>query len=244
MAVITTLDYALIANRVYNINRGANSWVVADFECGLFEEGMAWGGTSTDFKGCVYAHKTLKEVVVAIQGTVPAKGGDLVADAQIAIMGLVGMLPHYCAAANRLFERTVEVYSNHAISFVGHSLGGALAQVLGHWTGRPFVTFNAPGMWMDIQRSKFAWTWSPSDSLRSVRGTFQGPLLGKLKAAAGRNFRNVLDPVSLYGSHYGPVTRFWGKGLHSMDDIEDRIRRSNWAKVSPFDPKMREWGEL
>jgi len=246
---ITTLDYAEMALRVYSIDGhsdpGAPSdWVVATYECGLFREGMAWGSTRTDFKGCVYASDALREVVVAFQGTVPRKGGDLLADLQIAIGGLVGMLPQYCGAALRLFERTVEVYPNHSISLVGHSLGGGLAQVIGHWTGLPFVTFNAPGMWGDIQKSKVILGWSPSNSWRSLQGTFKSPLLSKQMASTGRNFRNVLDPVSAYGFHYGPVTRFWGLGLHSMQELLDRIRLSKWAQVNPFDPAHKEWGEL
>lgn len=246
---ITTLDYAEMAERVYSIDRRSDpkapqNWVVATYECGLFQEGMSWGGTKTDFKGCVYANDSLKEVVVAFQGTVPRKGGDLLADLQIAIGGLVGMLPQYCGAALRLFERTGEVYPNHTVSLVGHSLGGGIAQVIGHWTGIPFVTFNAPGMWGDIQKSKLILCWSPSNSMRSLQGTVKGSLLSKQMATTGRNFRNVLDPVSAYGFHYGPVTRFWGLGVHSMTDILERVRKSKWAQINPFDPAHKEWGEL
>ena len=154
-----------------------------------------------------------------------------------------GMLPQYCAAALRLFERTNEVYPNHAVSLTGHSLGGGVAQVIGHWTGAPFVTFNAPGMWGDIQRSKFLATF-PFDAWRSIKGTFNRSPFAKQMASTGRNFRNVLDPVSGYGMHYGPVTRFWGLGDHAMDDVLERIRKSRWADVNPFDPAYKEWGEL
>jgi hypothetical protein len=242
MGQITTLDYALMANRVYDIDGG--DYIVAGYDTALFEEGMSWGATRTDFKGCTYMSRSAAEVVVAFQGTVPKKGGDVLADLQIAIGGLVGMLPQYCGAALRLFERTLAVFPNHAVSLVGHSLGGGMAQVLGHWTGVPFVTFNAPGMWGDIQKSKVIMAWSPTNSVRSIQGTLKGSLLSKQMATTGRNFRNVLDPVSAYGFHYGPVTRFWGLGVHSMDDIEDRVRRSDWANVNPFDPAYKEWGEL
>jgi hypothetical protein len=244
---LTSLNYAEIANRVYNIDRvagGGDSWVVGGFDSGLFKEGMSWGATNTDFKGCVYVSKSYKEAVVAFQGTVPSKGGDLLADAQLAIFGLVGMLPQYCDAATRLFDRTRQVYPDYEISFTGHSLGGALAQVLGHWTGLPFVTFNAPGMWGDIQKSKLV-PWSRANMVKSIVGTFKGPMLAKQTATTGRNFRNVMDPVSAYGLHYGPVTRFWGAGLHSMDDLEARIRNSKrWRDVNPFDAANKEWGEL
>jgi hypothetical protein len=69
-------------------------------------------------------------------------------------------------------------------------------------------------------------------------------MLAKQTAATGRNFRNVLDPVSAYGFHYGPETRFWGTGVHSMDDIQSRIEASRWSGINPFDPRYKEWGEL
>ncbi len=242
MGKITTLDYVLMAARVYHIDLGASSTghIVGNYECGLFEEGMSWGATFTDFKGCVYADRQAKEVVVAFQGTEPSKLGDLVSDLQI----VIGMLPQYCSAALRLFERTKEAYPNYGVSLVGHSLGGGIAQVIGHWTGAPFVTFNAPGMWGDIQKSKLLFVWSPSNAWRSLKGSFNGSLLAKQKAATGRNFRNVLDPVSAYGSHYGPVTRFWGKGVHGIDDVVERVRTSRWANIHPLDPAHKEWGEL
>jgi hypothetical protein len=238
MGKITTYEYAQMANLVYQIDTGANFYL-SGFRCDLFDEGMSWGATKTDFKGCVYVSDEFKEVVVAFQGTKPSKLGDVVADVQI----LVGMLPQYCGAAMRLFDRAVAAYGDHAMTLVGHSLGGGMAQVIGHWTGIPFVTFNAPGMWGDIQRSKFL-LWQPSNMIRSLKGTFKGSLFSKQMASTGRNFRNVLDPVSAYGFHYGPVTRFWGKGVHSMDDVAQRIFLSRWSTINPLDPLYKEWGEL
>jgi hypothetical protein len=251
MGKITTLDYAEIANRVYNIDDG-DSYLLPGYDCALFEEGMGWGATQTDFKGCVYVSRTVPEVVVAFQGTVcrikegKVKGGDLLADAEIGAGKTIvaGLLPQYCSAALRLYERTGEVFPRHVASLVGHSLGGALAQVIGHWSGVPFVTFNAPGMWDDIQKAKVFMCWSPSNTWNSLRGTFKNSLFAKQMATTGRNFRNVLDPVSSIGSHYGPVTRFWGTGGHSMVDLLERVRKSNWANVNPFDPAYKEWGEL
>lgn len=238
---VTTLDYAQMANRVYKIDTDdASSWSVGSFATGQFKEGMRWGVTNTDFKGCAYADRSGGEVVIAFQGTKLSKGGDVVADLQI----LVGMLPQYCSAANRLLESTQTAYPGLRVTLVGHSLGGGLAQVLGQWAGLPFVTFNAPGMWGDIQRSKMGFLTSPANACRSIKGTFKGRLLSKYAASTGRNFRNVLDPVSAYGFHYGPVTRFWGTGLHSMDDVEARITRSRWAKIDPLGPEAQEWGEL
>jgi hypothetical protein len=246
MGRITSIQYASMASRVYNLKAGAEAkeYNVENFKTQLFQEGMNWGATNTDFKGCVYVSRELQEAVVAFQGTVPQKGGDLLADLQIGIGSLVGMLPQYTSAALRLFRRTAEAYPGYSISLVGHSLGGGMAQVIGHWTGAPFVTFNAPGMWNGIQTAKVVFLWSPRDTLNSIAGTFRNSAFSKQAAATGRNFRNVFDPVSNWGSHYGPVTRFWGKGMHSMDDLELRIRSSKWKNVNPFDLACKEWGEL
>jgi hypothetical protein len=262
MAAITTLDYAEIANRVYLIDankdwqddgataRGdaaQSSWCYKDFVCRLFKYGMGWGDTKTDFKGCVYVNEALKKSVVAIQGTKLSKLGDTVADLQIAVGMIAGMMPQYCSAALKLFERTRDSFSGYPIVMVGHSLGGAMAQVLGQWTGIPFVTFNAPGMWSNIQSSKFL-CWNPIDSFRSIKGTFTGPLLAKQSASTGRNFRNVSDLVSSFGSHYGPVTRFWSASTplkaHSMAEMLRLVANSAWAAKDPLDVANREWGEL
>jgi len=237
--MITTSQYAEIANAVYNIGTDGN-WVVDGFQTTLFEEG-GWGSTRTKFKGCVYAKEDTRDVVVALQGTVPSKFGDLYADLQI----VLGILPQYCGAAERLYQRALKRYHGWGITLTGHSLGGGLAQVVGHWTGCPFVSFNAPGMWGDIQKCKFLSDHEWGD--KCWDGMFKGSLLGKVRASTGRNFRNWFCPVSAYGSHYGPVTRLRVPGLntHSMDNLEAKIKRTpRWANVNPLDPRNKEWGEL
>ncbi len=107
--MITTMDYALIANAVYDIGEKDGNWTVGGYEPVLFEEGMSWGATKTDFKGCTYFRESTQEVVVAFQGTKLDKLGDIVADAEIlaAVVPFLGLLPQYCGAALRLFEKTV-----------------------------------------------------------------------------------------------------------------------------------------
>jgi hypothetical protein len=84
---------------------------------------------------------------------------------------------------------------------VGHSLGGALAQVLGYWCNRPFVTFNAPGMasvigaaqWNLLKPEVLKRTWE-SKKFRSSNGK-----------ARGINFRVARDLVGKFGKHVGDV---------------------------------------
>ncbi len=236
MGKVSALDYALMANAVYENDQA--SAAVAGWSVGSFYEGRSWGGLKADgFQGCFYVRESTKEVVVAFRGTQPTSFNDLTADLKIAI----GLLPNQCSSAWRLFEQTLEQYASYDITLTGHSLGGALAQVVGHWSGRPFCTFNAPGMWGDIQKSKIN-VLAPQKMWRSLKGTFIGSATAKQSANTGRNFRNILDPVSAYGMHYGPVTRFYNAGVHSMSDMVEYVRRSRWADKNPF--AHREWGEL
>lgn len=240
--MVSTIKYAEIADAVYQIGPGGGNYVVDDFKTTLFEEG-GWGSTNTKFKGCVYVREASGDVVVALQGTVPRKFGDLYADLQI----VLGILPQYCGAAERLYHKALKRYAGSNITLTGHSLGGGLAQVVGHWTGCPFVTFNAPGMWGDIQKCKFLDDSEGGWGEKCWGGMFKGSLLAKQRASTGRNFRNWFCPVSAYGAHYGPVTRLRvpGKNPHSMSTLKEKIRRTpRWADVDPLDPRNKEWGEL
>ena len=234
--MITTKEFARMANAVYQLD--TNGQNIPGFEAKTFNEEKRWGWTRTDFKGCVYIKDSTKEYVVAFQGTVPAKLGDVASDLQI----VLGVLPQYCSAALRLFDVARTRLGGYTPYFVGHSLGGAVAQVIGHWMHIPFVTFNAPGMWAFIQTAKIL-DWTP-DGLYSWMGGLKGTAFDKQRASTGRNFRNVLDPVSAYGSHYGPVTRFWCGDFHSMDALEETVKRSPWADKDPLAIANKEWGEL
>lgn len=54
--------------------------------------------------------------------------------------------------AREFTSRIAAVVPNEAISFTGHSLGGAIAQVESARTGYPAETFNAPGMRQTVAR--------------------------------------------------------------------------------------------
>src|SRR5437868_11098951 len=51
--MVSSVEYAEIADAVYQIGPGGGNYVVDEFKTALFEEG-GWGTTKTKFKGCVY----------------------------------------------------------------------------------------------------------------------------------------------------------------------------------------------
>jgi hypothetical protein len=105
---------------------------------------------------------------------------------------------------------------------VGHSLGGALAQVVGYTVGCRFVTFNAPGM---------AGTTSGLSGMSPVPESATG-------FEAGRNYRLGSDPVSNVGLHVGRVRSLESShGLftaHSQSNVIGSLRGSPWGNVDPF----------
>lgn len=58
----------------------------------------------------------------------------------------------YYAATMKLYKQVVDLYPNATIWLTGHSLGGALASLLGRTYGVPAVTFEAPGELLPAKR--------------------------------------------------------------------------------------------
>ncbi len=137
-----------------------------------------------------------KMYMVSFRGSAgkPHKDGKDWTDDDLSI-GL-GRLPDRTNDAFRYAENIVRQYSDSFVIFVGHSLGGYLAQVIGCLLDKPFITFNAPpalGSW--------------SGKLAT------GDRVGKFKK--GLNFRVNWDPVSkLSGGHVGPLQTLPHQGLN------------------------------
>jgi hypothetical protein len=142
--------------------------------------------------------------VVAFRGTDNAS--DLVEDAQLTLGMNTAMYP--------IGEAIAAGVKNHGTVYVtGHSLGGAVAQVVGSRMGLPFVTFNAPGV--AILASRNMWKanylavqaraagalasaiFNPRQALRDAQSAFS--------IANGKNYRLSTDVVSNTGVHYGDV---------------------------------------
>jgi hypothetical protein len=211
----TILEYADIARAVYEKQ-------VAYYPKGHLLPGWSirtedWENGSTifgnGFQGGIYQSET--EVVLGFAGTKNAVS-DISADARIAF----NILPNQCTSAFHMACRAQEILKGRTLTATGHSLGGALAQVIGAWCGIPFVTFNAPPMKNAMRTAKINLV-KPQMMMRSH---------GKdLDTAVGINFRVDGDWVSGAGmKHIGPVITLpkTGQGIlsHFMDICYDLIK--------------------
>jgi pimeloyl-ACP methyl ester carboxylesterase len=122
------------------------------------------------------------DVVIAFRGT--ACGADLGADAKLAFWGI----PMRCHEAIRLTQVWQSHYAGYRVTLTGHSLGGAIAQVVGARTGIRFVTFNAPGM------------------LANTSGMCANPFT-KQNAKLGVNYIKIGDTIGNFGRHIGDTRR-------------------------------------
>ena len=81
------------------------------------------------------------EIVIAIRGTDDNKDRKN-ADANL----LFGQIPNQFYDAKKFYEKIKKNNLNTKITFVGHSLGGSLSQLMSHETGCDAVTFSPYGV--------------------------------------------------------------------------------------------------
>ena len=87
------------------------------------------------------------QVVVSLRGTEITSLPDLIADASwISASAPNSTLLQYISDAAGLIQDVKLAYPRAGITITGHSLGGAIAEILGYATDLPAITFNAPGM--------------------------------------------------------------------------------------------------
>ena len=209
----------------------------------IYGEAIHWSGRGTGgvekggllgsgFKGCIY--KSSDEVVVAFKGTGGGHGfKDVLADAKLA----VGVVPREATAAKDLYEQAARIAPPQKLTVIGHSLGGGLTQLMGHWYKCRFVTFNAPPMMGCIQKAKMN-IFKPQQQFRAIQASFRS-------GAIGLNYRLKGDGVSSRLTstlgHYGNVVTMTAPGVwdpltaHSMETFLDYLERSSDGNEAPFD---------
>ncbi len=165
-------------------------------------------------------------MIVAFSGT---KGGPMSApvsqnsaNARIAVL----VVPNMAGSAKKLVRWAEQNCGGKPVSIVGHSLGGALAQVVGAWSGRPFVSLNGPGMEAHLKASAFN-VFKPRQMARSIRARRKGAPVGLCLNVRG-------DFVGTYGKGYvGEVRELTPDArepTHGIDAIRDALPQDDLAK--------------
>lgn len=155
-------------------------------------------GTGNGYFGAAFRNQQTGEIVIAnrgsratLEGLRQDWGGS---DVQIAAQGELGVPAAFDDAAS--FAETVrDAHPNTLITYTGHSLGGAEAQVQAAANGGKAVTFGAPGVSFAVSKNQAA-------------------------AAAGNVVNYVLpgDLVGMSGTHIGQTSMILPSGPTAIKD--------------------------
>jgi hypothetical protein len=222
----TLYEYALIADAVYGNADASNpsqarldrlGWTCPR-ELAVYDASVFAGGAllSSGFQGRAFVSGDGKSAVIGYKGTRPTQMSDLVADVRLAM----GFIPTQAKDALKHTVDWMHALRPRAVTITGHSLGGALAQVVGFLTGRDFVTFNAPGMRNNCRGLSSSQTGGPA------KATGKG-----LNLRTGGSFA----PIAALGVHIGDVEVFERTDPgHGIGIFVDYLRTSRDGRRVPF----------
>lgn len=221
-------EYAALSNAIYDTSLSTGS-SVNGWTLGAHENGDANGMCAGLF--------TKNQVsVVAFRGTRMDSADDILTDVQLGS----GMNTTYFSLA----ETFVGLYApGPNVIMTGHSLGGAIAQIVGNRTRRAFVTFNAPGVALLASRNIHtvnpvlgaarlaigvaSAARNPMQTFRDARSAFH--------TSMGTNYRLSGDLVSRWGLHYGSIVEVPGTGdpltQHKMDTVVSCLNSSGQGSI-------------
>ena len=204
----TIQEYLELAEQVY-APLGQEAPQVLNWETQRWEW-ATWYGNG--FQGGIFANG--EEIIVAFSGT---KGGLTTAPISQNSGNVrigVNVIPNMAGSAMKMVDWARENAFGRQVSIVGHSLGGGLAQVVGNWTGCPFISFNGPGMKSHLKMSAFN-ILKPQQMLRSIISSNTDDTIGICFDVKG-------DFVATYGYHVGYEVILTVTGMdnkHSLDAI-------------------------
>jgi len=206
-----------MAEAVYKDNPRVEGWNRIGFR-------PTGSGITNQFQGAAFSKGS--EAVFVFKGTDPSLAGDLVADLRIGMGANIDYYNH----AQAFVERT-GIGSCSLVTICGHSLGGAIAQIIGNRLRKRFITFNAPGVAIvsrNIDQMAVA-TVLGTGAFRTI-GAIGSAFLHPFQAAqdvgglfyrvSGVNMRLGADVVGNIGVHYGQVIQIPYHG-----DATDVMRR-------------------
>lgn len=231
--MVSISSYLNLAEYAYE-RRGEPEGTIADFEVVTREYASALGN---GFQGVVYRGGS--EVIVAFAGTLGGLTTAPISQNTANVRIGVNIIPNMAGSAKKLVKSAAR--SAMPISIVGHSLGGALAQVVGAWMNIPFVSFNGPGMASHFRWSAFN-VFHPRQMRRTIKASSFVPI--------GLCLSTRNDFVGNFGSHIGVFEQVDPAGMdddtHHLDAIRiglgsDLIRRdpSYWVPGFPHQQTSR-----
>ena len=194
------------------------------------------------FQGAIF--KFEGGFICSFAGTDDAQ--DVVADAKL----FLGMNTSQYSNAKDFLQKS-DIPAGSQIILAGHSLGGAIAQVIGNRLKLPFVTFNAPGVAIASRNAG-------EMAVAGATGTMAARVGGMVVSAAlhphqalqdmastfywvdGVNFRLGKDIVGCTGVHYGKVIEIpYGGGTldvaakHKIGTVLTALADSPYAGMQP-----------
>lgn len=127
----TTAEYANLAQAAYDNTSEPDGW-----------KRIATSPVNdSGYQGAAFQRIGTNEIVLANRGTEPTQSTDLLADLQMVLR----QVPDQYHDAQNFLQQVMDANNGANISITGHSLGGALSQLLGANTGLETVTFNPYG---------------------------------------------------------------------------------------------------
>lgn len=147
LPIVSTYEYATMAEAVYTSSAYAfppKDWNLLMTSSDFLDHN---GSLSRDgFYGAVYVNHTKKQVVLALQGTKSTQ--DLISCAHLAFNAIDRQWICAKVFGEKVHEKIREDASlkDYRISFTGHSLGAAQAELLAFLHGETAVTFESPGI--------------------------------------------------------------------------------------------------
>jgi pimeloyl-ACP methyl ester carboxylesterase len=209
----TIRDLGLMAAAVYEDVPAVPGWICPNH----LQASSGWNG----FQAATFTQGGVTVIVFRGTSLAADAAADLAADLRLG----VGMNTSYFSDGEDYAASAAA--PGDGVYVCGHSLGGAIAQVVANRGGYKMVTFNAPGVavfasrnvediasstpWMQAIRvggALVSTVTNPIQTFRDVRSTFH--------TVQGLNIRLSYDAVSQIGIHYGEMVTLEGPTMNPL----------------------------
>ena len=183
-----------LSRDVYYIPKGADGYSVVPYDALGDKNYFNIDG----FFATAYGNSDGSQIVVAMEGTDVGNINNLYADGSWAKSGVTATLQKYFEDAVRFLLSVEDAHPGANIQLTGHSLAGALAELLGEASHRKVTAFDAPGAQQFYQTLLTG--LASDDSSSYLRLTSEA---AQRLPQTDTNFRLYADPVSTVGTPIG-----------------------------------------